>query len=909
MAPITQTIANLLGGVSQQPDPLKLPGQVRESINTYLDPTFGCKKRPPTKFIANLSTDVPADAKWFPIFLANNERYAATIYKNPGLYVRVWNLISGAEVTVSVSTDAGDYLANSTASSISSLSLADYTLIANSNRKVTMSTNSPSSAAKEALVVVEQVTYNTTYSIDLSKDGSVATTKVYRATKLEVVPGSYEEDDSGLCTANSAQDHTVASGAKTGLSFRLVNQCAAYYDASRDDYVSRYNCSVILLNGGVGWRAGDTVSVTQSGKTFKIRVLQDTYDYAYASDGSVSYTTPTDVAGGALTLASVVSNLTSSVSAKSGYSAESVGNCIWIYRDDARDFNLSCRGGAINSYMKVIKGVANDISDLPTQCFPGITVKVKNTSNAGVDDYYVVFRPNSEGVPGAGVWEETAAADIPSDFNTSTMPHALVREADGTFSLKPLDATTALGGWAGRSAGDDITAPVPSFVDRSITNMFFFRNRLGFLSEDAVIMSQPGDYFNFFTASALAVSDADPIDMTASSAQPAILKRALGTDAGLLLFAENAQFLMSSDDGVFSTNTAKIKEVSNYAYRSNVEPQNTGMSIIYPTSADSYTKVFEMSIASLEDRAVIAENTRIIPEYIPTGLTWSAASVNNSMALFGNDSQYVWTFKYFNVGNERQLAGWTKWKLPGPVVLFACDSDDNYLVCKNGTRHILLKQEMLDSPAEAVVSSSFGDFTPRLDHYTKKAGLTAVLSGSNYKVYFPTGSWVTGATAVLINASGTYEGTFSTFPTAADGTGTYVLISSDLYAEDFVLGLTYRYEVVLPAFFVKGENSTDRVDIPIVEELALELYQSGRYQAVVRRFGYDDYSVDLDVTTADVYIPNYAAAIEEFYTSKAPIYCKGSEVQVTIFSDDPLPSSITGYSWRGHYTKRGVNQI
>ena len=31
MAAVSQKISNLLGGVSQQPDPIKLPGQVRET--------------------------------------------------------------------------------------------------------------------------------------------------------------------------------------------------------------------------------------------------------------------------------------------------------------------------------------------------------------------------------------------------------------------------------------------------------------------------------------------------------------------------------------------------------------------------------------------------------------------------------------------------------------------------------------------------------------------------------------------------------------------------------------------------------------------------------------------------------------------------------------------------------------
>jgi len=52
MASISQKIPNLLGGISQQPDPVKLDFQVNVARNINLDPTFGCKKRPPLKYVA-----------------------------------------------------------------------------------------------------------------------------------------------------------------------------------------------------------------------------------------------------------------------------------------------------------------------------------------------------------------------------------------------------------------------------------------------------------------------------------------------------------------------------------------------------------------------------------------------------------------------------------------------------------------------------------------------------------------------------------------------------------------------------------------------------------------------------------------------------------------------------------------
>ena len=148
------------------------------------------------------------------------------------------------------------------------------------------------------------------------------------------------------------------------------------------------------------------------------------------------------------------------------------------------------------------------------------------------------------------------------------------------------------------------------------------QNRLGFLSSDSVILSQPGDYFNFFVGSAIAVSDADPIDMTASSTKPATLKAALGTPKGLLLFAENSQFFLSTSEAAFGPSTVKMSELSNYSYSSSVQPLETGVSILFSTEADTFSKVYEMAVDSIDNRPLMSENTRIVPEYIPPGLTF-----------------------------------------------------------------------------------------------------------------------------------------------------------------------------------------------------------------------------------------------------------------------------------------------
>ncbi len=78
----------------------------------------------------------------------------------------------------------------------------------------------------EALVIVNQVAYNTQYTVDFLKDGQNLTQeKVYRASKLSVSPGSFEDTANGNCSKVGTQTFNETSGSKTGLGFTLTTSC------------------------------------------------------------------------------------------------------------------------------------------------------------------------------------------------------------------------------------------------------------------------------------------------------------------------------------------------------------------------------------------------------------------------------------------------------------------------------------------------------------------------------------------------------------------------------------------------------------------------------------------------------------------------------------------------------------
>ncbi len=1060
MAAISQTINNVLGGVSQQPDPVKLPGQVREAVNAYLDPTFGCAKRPGTEYIGLLASSIPATAKWFPIFRDGKERYISCIYKDgSNTRLRVWNADTSQEAPVNILGNT-NYLQSDSPDQFETLTINDYTFIINPEREVTMDTAVGDVVDNQALIVVNSVAYNTTYAVDFLRDGDELTqVKVFKASRLEVDPGSWEvaetaEDDQGSCEFAAVEQFVRdGSNGQTGLGFTISTTCTPtlvttevkgdtfpsavqwledksalknhylvnalgyannyqkgsylyvtetipineevditvrvearvlqapwdpsntqnIYDISKvevveynspegyvwtvgyefadivelpegfkvrenaaplpagvkaglafkianvkngDDeieysYKSVYKTNVTLNNGGANWSVGDQVTVTMEGKSYTVTVEDVQFGYSYEAEATATYTTPSDTSEGALDVSGIIGNLTAEISDLADYTAFPVGNVIVVTRTDGRDFNLQTRGGTANTALYGVKDTVNDVSRLPPQCIDGFTLKVSNSDQSDADDYFVKFETEGS-IPGQGAWEETVKPGVVTDLNSSTMPHVLELKDNGEFEFRPLSKEyNEKNFWAPRDAGDEKTNPDPTFVGKKIKDAVFYMNRLGFLSEEAIIMSQAGDYFNFFQGSAIAISDADPIDMSVSTTKPAKLKAAVGTPAGLLLFAENSQFLLKSQEVAFGPSTVKMDEITNYAYRSKVHPVETGVSILFPTSADTFSKVFELSVDSLNSRPLVSENTRIIPEYIPPELTWCVSVPNSSLVLMGKGDQNIYCFKFYNTGNERNLAGWTRWKFQYDVHLAAFDHDTGFFVERHGTTGMvnLVKMELLDDPETSPIIANGSKFTPRLDSYIFENEVTITNQPNDRAhVRFPEGYNMDRKDLYLITTSGAAETFYNKFEVIPDSNnGDYIDIDQQLIGTDFIIGIGYDLEVTLPTFFVKegDQNRADRRYPPMVENMYVDVYLSGRYSVDIQKLGYQTQLVDLDVPRADIYLAN-GSVIENFSTRAIPIYSRGDQAVITIKGLDPLPSALTSYSWEGHYSTRGI---
>ena len=234
MASVTQRVPNYLGGVSKQPDDKKFPGQVREALNAYPDPTFGLQKRPGLKFLTVLkdgsgtaydNTDLD-NAKWFYIHRDNDEKYIGCIVgasSSPYGEVHVWNAATNVKSTITYSGSARDYLTAVTKTDYHVLTVQDTSIITNKQKVVTTIADPTFNTNRQATIRLLGVDNSSVYKAYITVGGTVYDplyTSDSTATASEIL--------TGLKTAIDAESISNLTVTKLNGSLELNHTSAAF---------------------------------------------------------------------------------------------------------------------------------------------------------------------------------------------------------------------------------------------------------------------------------------------------------------------------------------------------------------------------------------------------------------------------------------------------------------------------------------------------------------------------------------------------------------------------------------------------------------------------------------------------------------------------------------------------------
>ena len=322
MAGITQTIPNYIGGMSEQPDQLKYPGQVISTLNAIPDNVSGLYKRPGAKRVGGLPlTNVQSGGSWFHYYRDETEgSYIGQVAADGK--IRMWctkDLFNASGTKVN---DAGDEIfvhydaiSGSYSQSNYNSSNSDHTAITNylsatntedvqactvndttflNNRDTVVQTTGTTTArpdAHYAFIDLIRTENGRQYGLNMYTDETTST--LNRATKVQVIDDDLAEGGgTGACKGIGTQvfNVTAASSYSGTDTISVKNSSGSSYTSGRDNLVFRitingqqgqkssgghgygdsasgvdFQCSyrreITLLHGGEGWVTGDEVEV------------------------------------------------------------------------------------------------------------------------------------------------------------------------------------------------------------------------------------------------------------------------------------------------------------------------------------------------------------------------------------------------------------------------------------------------------------------------------------------------------------------------------------------------------------------------------------------------------------------------------------------------------------------------
>lgn len=775
---VSQTYSNLVNGVSQQAQPLRLAGQCEQQINAVASIVQGLKKRPPSQHLAKLNASTWVKPKIHTINRDAQEQYIVALINGD---IFVWDVLGNAK-TVTF-PDGKDYLdvVGNPCDQFHLQSIADTTFVVNREVVTAMSTSKSPVQHPVALIWIKE----------------------------------------GV----NGQDYTV-----------VLNSTSATH----------------------------TTSATAAVKTTDIV--------------SALITAINTALGGASTDWSIVG-------------ADSI---IVISRVDHADFTIDVSDSFANEAMQLVKDEVQIFGDLPAYAPDGFVVEIRGDTTTNADNYWVKFTATNSGTTGPGIWSETVAPNINISFDTTTMPWILQRQSDGTFQFKKES-------WTDRLVGDATTVPQPSFVGNTINDVFLFRGRLGFLSDENVILSEAGNDLNFWKTTAVTLVDSDPIDIENGSANVAIFYSAIPFNDKLILFSQESQHTLTggltANGDVLSNVTARLTLSTQYDALTVPRPINVGSSIYFPYDRGDFSGVREYFVSDQSGANNSADITAHVPTYIEGTIYSLSANMSEEFCVFLADgapnSLYLYQWKWSD--QTKAQSAWGRWDFDGAVVGAEFISNKLYLIFQRSDGVYL---ELVDFLKLQDAGSTYITNLDRRVH----PGSTSV-SGGQTSFQLP----YTATGLLVVTAVGRNLPVVSQ---TSNGDGTYtVVVSGTATTSDWVgIPYTFLYEFTPP--FMKGRIMPGDAALPNYDgrlqigTFRIRYNETGYFQATVQPDPVNTYTVVFTGRITSSQNNILGSSPVESGTLTLPVRALNEGLVIRLQSSSYKPCAFISAEWTGQFTPR-----
>ena len=385
-------------------------------------------------------------------------------------------------------------------------------------------------------------------------------------------------------------------------------------------------------------------------------------------------------------------------------------NSAFVYSTTATKWNWEDSNGSLAS-LGVWKTVSSD-TELPASLpapLDGFIVRVTGGSSISEDDYYLQYSNTDK------TWNECAEPGIKLGVDPATMPHVIYGLGTpatrtfvaNTYQTVTTDGTalTGVSAWGNRTVGDMTTNADPSFVGKTITNIFFYRNRLGFISGDSIVLSRTNELGNFYLSTIQTTLADGPIDLTVATTDVVSLRHVVPTEDALIVFADEAQFALTSGNQVLGANTATITVLANYNYAPNMDAKALGNRIYFGSISGGYAQIYSMAINTGDlSRTTEAETmTMHIPSYINKGIDRLVGhDVLGQMFIHSeNIPNILYVVSSAGTSQEKLQQAFHTWEFEENIVGIHTINNELYLVFEAGSLAVI----SLEIPGDITTTS------------------------------------------------------------------------------------------------------------------------------------------------------------------------------------------------------------
>lgn len=451
-------------------------------------------------------------------------------------------------------------------------------------------------------------------------------------------------------------------------------------------------------------------------------------------------------------------------------------------------------------------------------------------------------------------------------------------------------------GYSARQAGDDFTNPFPSFVGQTINDVFFFKNRLGFLTNNAVIFSEADAYFNFFRTTTQQLLDSAPIDVGLSHTKVAELQHAIPFQEKLMLFSKQSQFVLRGAD-ILSPKTVAISPVTEYDISDSIEPVALGNYIYFTFKRNDFEGVYEYFVDNNTETFNAEEITQQVPKYIPKDASKIIGSQAENTLVIGTDADptTLYVYKYFWSNKEKIQSAWMKFSFGRNVVGFDFIDSQLFLFTQD-TDGIHLEQLTLEDG----LTDEGLDYTLYLDSRVDGSALTTSYNATTKKStisgfpYDPTGVDVYSKIGHKYNFT-------RTSATSGEVTG-------DITSVPFIAGkpynMLYRFSnQSLKQPTERGGRSASDYTFQTIRSGSVNYADTGHFIVEVTPKYRDTYSYAFnpDIVGANLSLNEFEPQDGHF---RFPIQAQPGEVTIEVKTDSALPVKLLAAEFESMFVPR-----